>query len=154
MELTKEEAADYESRLVVAGSRSFNDYSLFSLLLLSWIDRFDRKKLVIITGSASRGADNMVIRFCVENDIAFVRYPAHWTSKSAGYIRNTEMAKACTHVIVFWDLLSKGTKHMLEIAKKYERPFFIVFVQPDVAVQKVLGGKLPSHRFQGPNYGW
>ena len=48
------------------------------------------------------------------------RYPADWEQYGprAGYIRNSEMAKVATHLIAFWDGRSKGTKHMIDIARK------------------------------------
>lgn len=38
--------------------------------------------------------------------------------KSAGYIRNAEMAKYADACVVFWDGKSRGTKHMIDLAKK------------------------------------
>ena len=38
--------------------------------------------------------------------------------KSAGYIRNTEMAEAGDILVAFWDGKSKGTEHMINIMKK------------------------------------
>ena len=38
--------------------------------------------------------------------------------KSAGYKRNQEMANVSTHLIAFWDGKSRGTKHMIDIAKR------------------------------------
>jgi hypothetical protein len=38
--------------------------------------------------------------------------------KSAGYIRNDEMAQYADMLIAFWDGTSKGTKHMIDLANK------------------------------------
>lgn len=45
---------------------------------------------------------------------------ANWEKhgKSAGYKRNQEMANVSTHLIAFWDGKSRGTKHMIDIAKR------------------------------------
>jgi hypothetical protein len=46
--------------------------------------------------------------------------PANWDEfgKSAGYIRNAEMAKYADACVIFWDGISKGTKHMINLANK------------------------------------
>jgi hypothetical protein len=51
--------------------------------------------------------------------------------KRAGYIRNEEMAKYAKQdeigiAICVWDGESKGTKHMIDLAKKYDLQVFIV----------------------------
>ena len=45
---------------------------------------------------------------------------ANWDTfgKRAGYIRNQEMANNADALVAFWDEESKGTRHMIEIAKK------------------------------------
>ena len=40
--------------------------------------------------------------------------------KKAGYMRNEEMAKVADALVVFWDGKSKGTKHMIDIGKKFK----------------------------------
>ena len=48
------------------------------------------------------------------------QFPAKWSEKgkSAGYLRNVEMAQYANALIAFWDGKSKGTRHMIEIAKE------------------------------------
>jgi len=108
--------AHFGTRILVAGSRGFNNYEDFCDSLESAIDR----KLMLedgcfISGKASRGADDMIIRWCKENQILCREMPADWDlhGKSAGYIRNAHMAKVCNEAIIFWDLLSPGTKNMV-----------------------------------------
>jgi hypothetical protein len=47
-------------------------------------------------------------------------FPAQWSiyGKGAGYIRNREMAQYADALIAFWDGKSKGTKNMIDEAKK------------------------------------
>ena len=47
-------------------------------------------------------------------------FPAGWDQfkKAAGYIRNKEMAEYADALIAFWDGKSKGTKHMIDLARK------------------------------------
>ena len=46
-------------------------------------------------------------------------FPADWKKygKSAGYVRNSEMAEVAESLIAFWDGKSRGTKNMIDIAK-------------------------------------
>lgn len=82
----------------------------------------------------------MIIRYCEEFDLSWKGYPANWElGKSAGYRRNVQMCEACTHVIAFWDLVSRGTKHMIDIAKKAGKPLFVALVQRDEDVARKWG---------------
>lgn len=59
---------------------------------------------------------------------------ANWDlyGKSAGYRRNEDMAKYAKEdtnigvLIAFWDRVSKGTKHMIDLANKYRLRVFVV----------------------------
>lgn len=48
------------------------------------------------------------------------RFPADWDlhGRSAGYIRNEQMAEYADGLIAFWDGSSRGTRHMINTAKK------------------------------------
>ena len=47
-------------------------------------------------------------------------YPADWErhGRAAGPIRNEEMAEVSDALIAFWDGKSRGTKSMIEIARR------------------------------------
>ena len=75
----------------------------------------------VISGTA-KGADALGERWAQENDISISRKPADWKTygKKAGFLRNTEMAEEAGSdglLCAFWDGKSKGTKHMIDIAK-------------------------------------
>jgi hypothetical protein len=74
----------------------------------------------IVSGTAN-SADKLGERYANENKYHITRFPADWDKygKSAGYIRNEEMAKYAEVLIVFGDCKSKGTKHMIDIARRY-----------------------------------
>lgn len=106
-------------KLIVAGGRDFNDYVLLKKTLDFYLQKVDDTNIEIISGKA-RGADSLGERYAEEHDIKVVGFPADWDShgKSAGYIRNAQMRDYGTHLIAFWDGKSKGTKMMIELAKK------------------------------------
>ena len=62
-------------------------------------------------------------------------FPANWDlyGKKAGYLRNIEMANYALEkngmLFAFWDGLSKGTKHMIDIAKKCSLETRVVYYQ-------------------------
>jgi hypothetical protein len=109
----------YEYRIIVAGTRNYNDYETFSLKINKIIKNIEKHSLIFISGMASSGADKLIVDFCNKNNFPFVEFPANWSvGKKAGYERNALMAEYATHLISFWDGNSKGTKHMIDIAKR------------------------------------
>ena len=107
-------------RVIIAGSRGFNDYNLLEEkcdFLLS--EKVKTHDIVIVSGTA-RGADKLGERYARERGYELEAHPADWDKygKSAGYRRNQEMAEVADAVICFWDGTSKGTKHMIDIAKE------------------------------------
>jgi hypothetical protein len=72
---------------------------------------------VVISGMA-RGADTLGEDWANENGIPIEQYPADWASygKSAGFIRNKEMANHAEALIALWDGESRGTRHMVACA--------------------------------------
>ena len=117
-----------ELRIIIAGSRDFNDYEL---LKKSAIEIITKKTMLpdltrIISGGA-RGADTLGERFANEMGLEISRFIPDWDGlgKRAGYVRNAEMAKFAVEddsygvLIAFWDGKSRGTKHMIDLANKY-----------------------------------
>ena len=112
-----------DTRIIVAGSRTFNDYKMLSSALSGY--RKPSEAITIISGGAI-GADQLGERFARENGILIKRFPAQWNlyGKRAGYLRNIEMMNFALQgeksiLIAFWDGSSKGTKHMIDNAKKH-----------------------------------
>lgn len=130
--------AIYDAAIIVAGSRTFNDYEIFSDVMRCWLDdhpKIARKPHVWLSGDAREGPDAMVQRWAEEYpvDRPMELFPACWKEygKPAGYRRNAEMADCATHLIVFWDGKSRGTKHMHQIAKDKGLDTQLVLVNPD-----------------------
>ena len=106
-------------RVIIAGSRDFNNYQLLKEkcdFLLANI----KEEIIIVSGTA-RGADKLGEQYAKEKGYKIDSHPANWDlhGKSAGYIRNEEMAKCSDALIAFWDSVSKGTKHMIDLANKH-----------------------------------
>ena len=106
-------------KVIIAGSRDFNDYNLLKEKCNYQLQNI-KDEIVIVSGTA-RGADQLGERYAKEKGYKIESHPANWDlhGKSAGYIRNEEMAKCSNALIAFWDGNSKGTKHMIDLAKKH-----------------------------------
>ena len=112
-------------RVIIAGSRNFNDYGIVKKKLNAILK--NQKEVTIISGTAN-GADKLGERYANDNHLKLEQYPAMWDlfGKKAGYMRNEEMVKVADAAIVFWDGKSKGSKHMIDISKKYNLNLRIV----------------------------
>ena len=104
-------------KVIIAGSRNFNDYNLLKTSCDNLLTQFTN--IEIVSGTA-RGADKLGERYAREKGYDIKQFPANWDKhgKSAGYIRNDEMAQYSDMLIAFWDGTSKGTKHMIDLANK------------------------------------
>ena len=107
-------------KVIIAGSRGFSNYKL----LKETCDKYLREKkkthnIVIISGHA-RGADSFGEKYASDEDLDLEIYPADWKKygKSAGFMRNEQMADIADAVIAFWNGESHGTKHMIDIAEE------------------------------------
>ena len=116
-------------KVIIAGTRDFNDYAF----LKKNVDYFlqginpNNEEIEIVSGNA-RGADKLGERYAKEHNLPVKLFPANWDKygKQAGYLRNQEMANYSDVLIAFWDEKSKGTKHMIDIAKKQDLTVIVV----------------------------
>lgn len=107
-------------RVIIAGGRDFRDYRYLKQecdFMLSKL--INTNKIEIVSGGAN-GADKLGEYYAKENEFKLTVMKADWDKhgRSAGYIRNAEMAEYATHVLVFWDGKSRGSKHMIDIANE------------------------------------
>ncbi len=106
--------------VIIAGSRTFNNYKLLEDKVNNILkNKKETDNIVIISGNAN-GADKLGESYANKNHYNLVIKPAEWKiyGKKAGYIRNIEMANIANALIAFWDGKSKGTQHMINIAKE------------------------------------
>ena len=84
------------------------------------------EEIVIISGHAL-GADSLDERYAQERGFKIETYPADWKKygRAAGPIRNEQMANIANALIAFWDGKSKGTKNMINLAKKKGLQVFV-----------------------------
>lgn len=104
-------------RIAIIGSRGFNDYDKLEKTLNEYLDKEDKVSMIVSGGA--RGADSLGERWAKENGIETLIFLPDWNKhgKSAGYIRNKDIIENSDLVIAFWDGVSKGTKHSIDIAR-------------------------------------
>lgn len=108
-------------KLAVIGSRTFTDYQL----LKQELDKFP--PFILISGGA-RGADKLAEVYADCVGYKKIIFPAKWDlyGKSAGFKRNVEIINACQGVVAFWDGVSTGTKHSIDLALKTDKKVKII----------------------------
>jgi hypothetical protein len=106
-------------RVIVAGSRDFDDYELMSERLSFFLTSKDPREVEIVSGGA-KGADSLGEKFAAEHGITLKVFEADWAlhGRAAGAIRNVAMAKYADALVAFWDGQSRGTAHMIKVARK------------------------------------
>lgn len=106
-------------RIIVAGGRDFNNYELLKQTVNQFISDNSEANPYIVCGRA-RGADTLGEKFAREYSYKIRYYLADWSTygKSAGFVRNVEMAENADALVAFWDGNSPGTKHMIKVAKE------------------------------------
>ena len=94
----------FDNRIIVAGTRGFNDYEFFSNKIKEIIAGIEGN-FIFYSGMASSGADKLIVDFCKKEGYLYHPCPADWDrfGKGAGFIRNGFMASTATWLIAFHD---------------------------------------------------
>lgn len=112
-------------RVIIAGSRDITDYAVVSNAVLE----SDFEVTTVISGGA-RGVDKLGERYAETHQLPVDVFLADWHihGRSAGYIRNEQMARSADALVAVWDGESKGTGHMIDIAKKQGLEVYIAYI--------------------------
>lgn len=108
------------NRVAVIGSRGFEAYVFFSYKIEYLISNLEGE-IEFVSGGCKSGADALIKRYCEENNIKLTEFlPDYnkYTGKSAPIKRNDEIVQYTTHLIAFYDGLSKGTGYTIKQAQK------------------------------------
>lgn len=128
-------------KVLICGARDYYDYytqdeaeDFVKSCLLSLLDPPEKEDVIFITGMA-RGADRVPVRMLDEDREwgGLERYYAEWDKygKRAGPLRNIRMLEEGkpNMVIAFPTPTSKGTWHMVKIAREADIPVHIYEVE-------------------------
>lgn len=87
-----------------------------------------RKPITLIVSGGAKGADSLSERWARENRIELLIFLPEWDKygKKAGYLRNEDIIKNSDAVVACWNGESKGTKHSIDLVKKYGKSCLVV----------------------------
>jgi len=133
-------------KVIIAGGRTYANYNQLKQkceeILIFY--QTSHEEIEIISGMAY-GADKLGAKLAMEKGWKLTQMPADWNKfgLSAGFKRNEEMAKYANEwerdlakgelirtnqpaLIAFWDGESKGTGHIIDLAKKYNLKIHVI----------------------------
>ena len=111
-------------KVIIAGGRDFNDYEYLKNTLRY---SFPSPSQIEVVSGMARGADMLGARLARDYKLRLHKFPADWDKfgKSAGFIRNEQMAKFADACFIFWDGKSPGSKSMIDLARKHNLKLMI-----------------------------
>ena len=109
-----------EVYVVIAGCRTYYNYEEAKDYIVSSLSEYKATDQITILSGGCKGADSLGERFARENGFPIKRFLPDWEKygKAAGPLRNKQMVDVCHKVICFWDGKSKGTKSLIQYARK------------------------------------
>lgn len=112
-------------KLIIAGSRTIGSVSVITDALFA--AGYMPEAVTEIVSGGARGVDMLGEEVAARFSIPVKRFPANWDAlgKSAGYVRNAEMAAYADALLAVWDGKSKGTNHMITLMKKAGKPVHV-----------------------------
>lgn len=130
-------------KTIIAGGREFDDYELMTISLsdLPWT-------ITEVVSGTARGADQFGELFAMDHDIPITRFPADWDKygKSAGPLRNEEMAEYAEACVCFWNGSThrSGTYHMINFAKERKLLLEVIRYEPPKITGTWSGTAIPA----------
>lgn len=112
-------------RVIVAGSRDGVRYAD----VCAAIEQSGFNVAAVVSGGC-RGTDRLGEDWANNHDIPVFVYPADWSTHghAAGPIRNATMANNADALVAIWDGQSRGTKNMIDVAKRKGLSVFVSVV--------------------------
>lgn len=115
-------------KLIAAGGRDFVNTNRMIEELQKLVNSGNIPECPELVCGMARGADMLAYSLWANNKMPIHNFPANWDKhgKSAGYKRNQEMGEFVDAAVCFWDGNSKGTKHMIGIMNRLNKPVYVV----------------------------
>lgn len=107
----------------IVGSRTITS----KYWLLKAIKELGIEITTVVSGGA-KGVDTIAEKYADENKLNKIIIKPEWDNygKRAGYLRNIEIFNTSEFIIIIWDSVSSGTKHMIDMCKKNNKPHFLM----------------------------
>lgn len=124
-----------ELRVIVAGCRTFDNYPMLEHNLDKILHPYKEKgyNITIVSGAAI-GTDKLGEKYAENKGLNLHVIPAEWfkLGRRAGIVRNGLMAEYAAEkeplLVAFWNGTSRGTKNMIDQAKKKDIATRIVLI--------------------------
>lgn len=112
-------------KVIIAGGR---DYTNFQQLTLTMDALLKYKADVTIISGGARGADSLGERYAKLRGYACIVIKPDWDKygKRAGYLRNDDMLGVASAAVCFWNGISRGTSHMINITTRSGKPLRVI----------------------------
>lgn len=109
-------------KTIIAGSRNITDYTVVLAAIL--LSEF---KITEVVAGGARGVDSLAEQFAYDMKLPVLIFPANWNKyfRTAGVIRNRQMAEYADALIAVWDGESRGTKNMIDEATSRNLKLFV-----------------------------
>lgn len=127
-------------RVLIGGSRSITDRAALEFAIAGSGVTVSE----VITGN-STGADGLASQWATDHGIPLTVVPLDWAKHGgrAEMVRNEQAALMAESCIMVWDGFSRGTAHMIDVAKRLGLDLFIYECNPQRPSDK---GKTRIHR--------
>lgn len=131
-------------KVIIAGSRTLSpscegiiEYMYDSLLISN--DTWEQFTEVVSGGA--KGVDTAAEHFAKWTEKKFTIFPADWDTygKSAGHIRNKQMAEYGDVLLLIWDGESRGSANMKQNMEKLKKPVYEIIIKSPKTVKVLYG---------------
>ena len=130
-------------KVIIAGSRNVDNYMLIEAAVLQ--SDFYTEITEVVSGGA-KGADRLGELYARNNNIEVKTFIPDWNdidapgavvkknrwgkkyNSKAGFDRNEKMGEYADALIAIWDGKSAGTKSMINIMKRLDKPCYVAIV--------------------------
>ncbi|MCU6479070.1 DUF2493 domain-containing protein [Arthrobacter sp. A2-55] len=120
-------------RLLITGSRDWEDRAAIKRALRDWWNSNDRAPdAILVSGACPTGADRIAEELWERNGLPVERHPARWRvdgklNRAAGFIRNAAIVDGgVDHCIAFIRNNSNGATHCSAYAAKQGMPVTLI----------------------------
>lgn len=128
-------------KLLIAGSRSMSDERLVFVIIDKYVKEKHASEAVEIISGGAPGIDRLAEKRAKSRNHFITVYKADWKKhgNSAGVIRNRLMVDACDDALIFWDGVSRGTKHTMNMLEGDFKHFHLVKLLKTPPKEMVIG---------------
>lgn len=115
-------------KVIIAGSRKVEDYKL----VVQAMERCGYEVTEVVCGMAT-GIDTLGYRWAQCFNKPIKEMPADWNrhGRSAGPIRNRQMAEYADAAVIIWDGKSRGSRNMINEMIRKNKPYFVQLTESE-----------------------